>query len=402
MSGTPNTYNFCRLIIALGLLCAVAGAAGKDDAPAKQPLRKFTARDIVIYTDLPNVDAREALLRVTAMTEMFSRRIEGFPGEISRDQLFYFYRNLQDYRASLNPSPAAGSCGVYTGGELRAAIDISKFSRRSVWHVVQHEGWHGFAHKVITPKARQLPIWLDEALAEYFGEAVWTGDDFVAGVIDPQRLRRVQKRIRKRQFRPWKAMITLPREKWGEKLNVVNHDQVWSMAQFFLHSDGGKYRKDFAAYCRDIAGGMEPLPAFQKRFRQDPELLQKAYEQWWLGLGENPTAGGYDEITIRTLMSFLSRAYLAGARFKSAKEFFDAGQAGKCNVDIKKNPSRWLPDHLLKKALAEAKKYKRWELKADKQGRPVLRLHRPDGTTLTATFSAGKTSSPKITVTAGK
>ena len=50
------------------------------------------------------------------------------------------------------------------------------------WHTVQHEGFHQFAHVVIRG---DLPIWVNEGLAEYFGEAVFTGDGFVSGVIPP-------------------------------------------------------------------------------------------------------------------------------------------------------------------------------------------------------------------------
>ena len=33
-----------------------------------------------------------------------------------------------------------------------------------------------------------MPTWLNEGLAEYFGEGIFTGDGFVTGVISPERL----------------------------------------------------------------------------------------------------------------------------------------------------------------------------------------------------------------------
>ena len=47
------------------------------------------------------------------------------------------------------------------------------------WHTVQHEGFHQFAHAVI---GGDIPTWLNEGLAEYFGEALFTG-----GRVRPRR-----------------------------------------------------------------------------------------------------------------------------------------------------------------------------------------------------------------------
>ena len=44
-----------------------------------------------------------------------------------------------------------------------------------------------FAHATIGHK---LPPWLDEGLAEYFGEAIFTGDGYVDGAIPPWRAKR--------------------------------------------------------------------------------------------------------------------------------------------------------------------------------------------------------------------
>ena len=42
-----------------------------------------------------------------------------------------------------------------------------------MWHVAQHEGFHQFAWSRF---AEDLPVWVNEGMAEFFGESVIVGD----------------------------------------------------------------------------------------------------------------------------------------------------------------------------------------------------------------------------------
>ena len=43
-----------------------------------------------------------------------------------------------------------------------------------------------------------IPIWVNEGLAEFFAQGLYTGDGFVTGVIPPSRLDRLKSFIRDR------------------------------------------------------------------------------------------------------------------------------------------------------------------------------------------------------------
>jgi hypothetical protein len=163
-----------------GVVCLILIApllAGAGEMPA------YESRYYTIYTDLDPQAAREASVRMTRMAEEYYARTKDFSGAISQRMPFYLYKNAADFHALGVPQKSAGYFNP-SSHELVAKAD--NLGPRT-WHVVQHEGFHQFAHFVIRGK---IPAWLNEGLAEYFGEALFTGDSFVSGVIPQWRLER--------------------------------------------------------------------------------------------------------------------------------------------------------------------------------------------------------------------
>src|SRR5262249_6657014 len=131
------------------------------------------------------------------------------------------------------------------------------------WHTIQHEGFHQFARAVI---GGELPIWVNEGLAEYFGEGVFTGDGMVTGVIPQDRLERVRDLINSKRFKGMKEMMLLPHSEWNKKLKMENYDQAWSMVQFLAHGENGKYQRAFGGFMRSLSTGHQWQQAWQANF----------------------------------------------------------------------------------------------------------------------------------------
>jgi len=378
--------NRVRLIhcgLAIGLVAMSLPAAGPGRPKAS--LRTYQTRYYVIHTDLELDTVREAAARLTGMAEEYHRRTKGFAGVIRKRLGFYLFSNKADYHAAGGP---AGSAGVYTGKALMA-IAPKQYGDR-IWRIVQHEGFHQFAHTVIS---RRLPVWVDEGLAEYFGHGVWTGDGYVTGVIPPGRLKRVKVMIRSGRVMPFMDMLMMNRKTWNSHLAMRNYDQAWSMVQFLVHAEGGKYRKAFGAFISDIAARRPWKQAFVNRFGRDVKGFQQRYGEWWLSLPKAPTAELYDKAVVQTLTSFLARAFARGQKFATAEEFFRLAGEEKLKADSK----QWLPPGLLAKALAQASKLKEWSLVSGKA--PALILTQADGVKFTGTFSLDSARVGQVKVT---
>ncbi|MBN1941908.1 MAG: DUF1570 domain-containing protein [Phycisphaerae bacterium] len=294
---TKKTRQQCA--VCLLLLLGPAGALrAADDLAAEQTVRCYVSPHYLLYTDLPERDAREALERLTAMYELY-RRFAPAPDEGLAKLPVYLYRRFEKYRQSFRPGERLNA-GRYDGVALRAVLDGETFSPPDVWRVIQHEGWHQYSHRLLGRSA-STPLWLEEGLAEYFAAAVWKDGELHTGTIDvgayvlrgeaivlqPGRLQRVQTRIRTGQFRPLEKLVTMSPDEWRQQVNPVNHDQVWSFTHFLLHAGQGRRRESLKAYLADVlrdppAEPEKALAIFRTHFGGDPADLQNEYESWWL------------------------------------------------------------------------------------------------------------------------
>ncbi len=394
----PNRISILLLLSSLALW-----VSGPAKAPAGEPVR-YDGRWYVVYSDAPANQAYEAIRRLETACEEFARQTGAtLNDQAPPDRLpFYLYARHEDFADGLEPD-RADSAGCYSGRELRATLDVDRFGSDGVWHVIQHEAWHQFAHRILGA-GRDLPLWINEGLAEYFGQGLWTGDGLVTGIlaVGPDRasrtsaglhldrLRRIQLRLRAGQFRSLEDLLALTAEQWNRELAVVNYDQVLSWALYFLHADGGKYREALAGYLRDVARGRPNEPVFRKHFGRDFETLEQAYRQWWLDRKVADFAVLHDRAAAETLMSFLLRAERAGLRFDNATDFLAAARRGDLDLDPRTERRSWLPSDLLGRALRQAERHTGWSLRRDDSDRPVLTLRRDDGTVLRTVGSADR------------
>ena len=326
-----------RGTLALLLLMTCVAAAG---APRPPEMRRYDTPYYVIHTDLPPEGAAEAVARMTPLaTELRTRtRALGFTGRIETRLPFYLYARQADYLATGAPPQTAGA---FLGDRLVAAAFDDRGS--TTWHVVQHEAFHQFA---AATSGAELPAWLNEGLGEYFGEALFTGDGYVTGVVPAWRLARMKQSIRIGRFPPLAGFARLSQDEWNRNLNLAHYDQAWSMLQFLLHADAGKHKPRVVAYVQALGAGKAPPAAWDASFSGLPGLEQR-WKQYWL---EMPDAGAPDvlnEATVATLTSFLARAAAAGQQFDSFEAFARAARGGtlRCHRDD------WLPPALLLRSL---------------------------------------------------
>jgi hypothetical protein len=306
-------------------------------------LRTIDTPNYTIHTDLPDLPAREATIRIAKMADEYAARTETFAGRVDAKLPFYLYRNPDDYIAAGGPK---GTWGIFDGKKLMAVA--GEKTTALTWQTIQHEGFHQFAHAAIR---RDLPPWLDEGLAEYFGEAIFTGDGYTDGFIPPFRAKRIQHRIESHEFRPLRELMNLSKKDWNGELLLANYDHAWSLVQFLAHGDGGKYQKSFEQFMTDVSQGRDAIRAFEKNLG-DVESFELKWKRYWTQLPDDPTREVYAKAITAILNSFLSRAIAQGQSFASFEEFVAAAK----DDHIKPPEENWLPPQLLKDGIEAAER----------------------------------------------
>ncbi|HEY7116102.1 MAG TPA: DUF1570 domain-containing protein [Tepidisphaeraceae bacterium] len=331
---------------AWGPIVLLACALFPSHAFADPQLRTYETRYYLLHTDLPEPEAREAQLRMTRLAEEYLRRTAAFSGQLNGRLPFFLYSQIDDY---LKAGGIEGSGGVFDGQRLMAVAlrRPDHVISLSAWHIVQHEGFHQFAHAAI---GGNIPMWADEGLAEYFGEGLFTGDNFETGLIPQSRLARVQRMLQDNAQTPLRQFQAITRDQWNDRIVTKNYDQAWSFVHFLAHADDGRLRKPFEACMLDLSRGGDPGKCYDRHLASIPNL-EARWRDWWLNLPDHPTADLYARATLEILTSFLARAHLAGERFES----FD--RLVKTPPDNLKQPAdQWLPPTLLAMAAAESQK----------------------------------------------
>lgn len=336
-------------------------------------LKTYETRYYVIHTDLERDAVREAESRITAMAEMYYQRTKGFGGIITKKLPFHLFSNPLDYYAA---GGLPGSAGIFNGRQLMAIAGEETSPR--TWHVIQHEGFHQFVHAVI---GGDIPIWVNEGLAEYFGQGIYTGDGYVTGVIPAQRLARLKQWIEEGKAKSLETIMTTSHASWNAGLSIVNYDQAWSMVHFLAHADGGRYLSAFNSFIGDVSRGMMWEHAWRKNFGTGTRAFERQWRSYWTEMPPDSTAHLYAEATVATLTSFYARAFSQRQIFQSFEDFCEAARAGRLNS----HHEDWLPPALLDAALEKVEECGDWQVRR-RSGRYELVCTMSDGTTLTGTF----------------
>lgn len=338
-------------------------------------LKQNDTRYYQIFTDLNDDIVREAKLRVDAMAETYHERTRSFSGQITKRMPFYLFSKPADYYAA---GGMAGSAGVFDGQKLMA-IAMPK-RPANTWHVVQHEGFHQFAQAVI---GGELPVWVNEGLAEYFGEGLYTGDAFVTGIVPPQRLARVQAWIKGGKTISIADMMRMTHEDWNGDLSIVNYDQAWSMTHFLAHAADGRYQEPFARFITQVSRNRPWQQAWDQTFGRGVKDFEQQWRSYWSNMSPDDAAPLYARATLLTLTSFYGRAFSQKQIFESYEKFNAAAHEGQ----LKMNARDWLPPTLLETAVTAADKQGGYSITHNSTGYHLV-LQLPDGSKLIGSFQA--------------
>ena len=358
----------------LGSVMFLAAAIALPDLVIGQ-LTTYPSRYYTIHSDLDEPVVREAALRITKNAEEYARRTTAFAGRITKRLPFYLFRHHDDYMAA---GGLPKSSGVFTGDKLMAVV--GEKAATPDWKVVQHEGFHQFVAAVI---GGDIPVWVNEGLAEYFEEAVFTGDGLESGLIPQARLERVRRLINSGDARSIPTMMEITRKSWNDEMTRANYDRAWSMVHFLGHADGGAYEKRFNGFLRDVSRkGLTWQQAWARNFEPRTDGFDRAWRDYWMSLPDHPTRRIYARTVVATLTSFLGRAHAQMQTFRNGEEFFAVGRAGK----LKMASNDWLPPSLLATTLAKAPSTGTWSLEDAGRRPPRLVCVLEDGTRMTGTF----------------
>jgi hypothetical protein len=256
------------------LACMMTIAIVALSAPARgQEARQFNTRHYLVHTDLDTALAADLSQRLDAMYDEYSQRLALFEGHGAVPRLeVYLFRTQAEY-ARFTGGKMQNSGGVFLPGKNLLAAFLGDLGRDQIRRTLQHEAFHQFAYNAI---ARDLPVWLNEGLAQFFEEGLWNGDGFLLGEIPPRRLRQLRADIKADRLMVFSDLLHMDNDAWTRRLadnrseGVTQYNQSWAMVHFLVMAQGRDgqylYRSRLIEMLRLLHAGKSADDAFRQAF----------------------------------------------------------------------------------------------------------------------------------------
>lgn len=236
-------------------------------------LRSYRSEHYVIHTDLPRAAVVPYGRHADRMYREYRQRLTGYGGEEGAPMPLYLFQTRAAYRLFLEHQgvPADHSAGMFfVRGERRGlALFLEEKTPGQVFAVLQHEGFHQFAWQYLSPA---LPVWVNEGLAQYFEDGVFTERTVYLGQANARRIRLVRSAIEQGQVMPLQELFAVSGDSWSHALqhhtdrSALLYAQAWSVVHFLVHGHQQRYRQPLDQYLRLISTGRDPAVAFREAF----------------------------------------------------------------------------------------------------------------------------------------
>jgi hypothetical protein len=269
-----------------------------------------------IKTDVPAAQANALARHLNIMYEEYSRRLASLPIRAQEKLNVLIFNDPEDYLLTLRARfgvNAQGSGGMFFVAPAGAALAfwVRDLPQRRIEHVVQHEGFHQFAYSRF---GDDLPMWVNEGLAEFFGESVLVDDKLIIGQNTPRVLNALKSAVDSNTYVPFRNMLSMSPQRWNAAVSngdaELNYQQAWSMVHFLVYGDGGKYVNLFETYLRHLNNGLPSEEAFVRVFGADIDAFEKRWRQY--ALAAKPSSF----VTALDRMDFLCAGLLELSRQK--------------------------------------------------------------------------------------
>jgi hypothetical protein len=274
-----------------------------------------TSRYYSIRSDLPPADTKAYADHLDVMYDEFARRLVSTTGLKRRSPEFpnvLMFAKQQDYLDTLRTQfgiNGTGSGGMFfvTPRGAGLAFWVEGLPRQRVHHVVQHEGFHQFAYAFF---GNELPPWLNEGLAEFFGESVVEGKRVIVGQASPQAVGTVRAAVEQGKHIPFPDLLLMDSARWNGNVQSqsatarIQYPQSWSMVHFLVYAEDGRYEPMFSDMLRRLNNGVKPLDAMKQSYSLDTDAEVSEFEARWRKYAVELQPGAY--VSARGRLEFLA------------------------------------------------------------------------------------------------
>jgi len=246
-------------------------------------LDQYSSRFYQVHTNCTPEQVKPHAAHMDHVYASFRKRFGGvFRSRRRQQPTLYLLNSRDDYIKALG---AFDIDGTHSGGIFFSkgrdnsglATWIEGQDPDHLWHTLQHEAFHQFAWQYIGPT---MPVWANEGLAEYFGDALVVRGKLKLGIVNQRRLETVRAAIDSGVSIPIPELIHITSKQWQANMGHplrgrLQYAQSWSLAYFLVHGDK-RYRQAFERYLQHLSRGLTHAQAYERGFGNASERAMEA------------------------------------------------------------------------------------------------------------------------------
>jgi hypothetical protein len=197
------------------------------------------------------------------------------------------FSDVESFRAysaaatGLTHESLTGYCHLKTDEDGNTFYELVSYEHDRLWQVLAHEGFHQFLGYEL---GLQVPIWLNEGMAQYFETSQVVRSRLQTGLVSKQKLRAAQHLIGSQQAVALSDLIQMDRETFYQH-SQVTYPLSWALVYYLMNREGRSFQAGtFRRYLHDLKLGRDEVGSFQQRFGRDISRWQPDFERFILGL----------------------------------------------------------------------------------------------------------------------
>jgi hypothetical protein len=175
----------------------------------------------------------------------------------------------------------AGYCHLKTDEEGNTFYELVVYEHDRLWQVLAHEGFHQF---IGWEMGQEIPVWLNEGMAQYFENNTVKNGRHIPGGIDKDRLANAQALIRLKRAPAVNELLAMDRATFYANANVT-YPMSWALVHYLMTRDTGVFwNSSFRRYLQDLKYNRNDVASFRRRFGRDSAQWQADFSDYVLRL----------------------------------------------------------------------------------------------------------------------
>jgi len=250
------------------------------------------AKEVFVETNTSEAKLHYYCDSVSAFYKRFSKIFNVRTGPLQRwgkpigVKIFRTRDGFERYQREQGGGVSESAVGYYSLKNKELVLYEYEDDPNETLDTLFHEGTHLFVHLALGDRFANLPIWLSEGIAEYFGPSRLDRKrrDLDYGHPQYARLRHAQLLIR----RPLSLKADLIAHTDYGSFGGARYALAWALVHMLIEkkkegSESYAYRKRFVSYFDAVSRGADSVPAFEEHFGPFQQM-EGEWEAWIKGI----------------------------------------------------------------------------------------------------------------------